>query len=110
MRTDLSLIACLEAAALAARQNPEPSAYRIARSIHDLHKLGRALHRRYEADCSYAYADTPKYRKRTSIIEDHVCDAAAAARLTVGFQRDPRGWPLVLVFSGNAEIRIGGAA
>lgn len=109
MRTDQALIACLEAAVLAARQNPDTSAYRLARSIHDMHKLGRMLHRRYEADCSYPYADTIKYRKRTTILEDHVCDAAAAARLTVGFQRDPRGWPLILAF-GSTEIRVGGGA
>jgi hypothetical protein len=109
MKPNHALIACLEVAVLLANQNPDATPYRIARAVHDLHKIGQQLHRRYEASCSYAHANTEAYEKRTATLEDRATEAAANARITLGFQRDPRGWPLVISVNGR-EYQIGGAA
>lgn len=66
------------------------------------------LHKRYEAMCSYEWANTDKYERRTEKLEALV--AALAVNLpgvTVEHQRDPRGWP-VIVKLHNTEIgRLG---
>lgn len=109
MKANHALIACLEVAVLLANQNPDATPYRIARAVHDLHKIGQQLHRRYEASCSYPYASTEAYEKRTTRLEDTAYDTAANARIALGFQRDPRGWPLIITIN-DREYRIGGDA
>jgi hypothetical protein len=108
MKINHAFLACLELAVLAGQQNPDATPYRLAKAIHDLQKTGEQLHRRYVADCSYQYADTDKFRRRTEVLEDQAHETAANARLTLGFQRDPRGWPLIITIN-NREYRIGGA-
>ncbi len=83
MKPNQALLACLEVAVALAHQNPEATPYRIARAVHDLQKVGQQLHRRYEA--------------------------AANARITLAHQRDPRGWPLIIVVN-DREFRIGGVS
>lgn len=109
MKISHALIACLEVAFLAAKHETNPSPYRIAQSIHDVQKIGEQLHRRYEAQCSYPWANTERYQKRTEALEAKADTAAAFGGLTVEFQRDPRGWPIIVKFP-NTECRLGGAA
>ena len=109
MKPNHALIACLEVAVLLAHQNPEATPYRIARAVHDLQKMGQQLHRRYEAACSYPSASTEDYEKRTTRLEDKAHDTAANARIALAYQRDPRGWPLIITINGS-EHRIGGVA
>lgn len=68
----------------------------IARHVQELQKIASSLHKRYEAACSYSYADTDAYRKRTLNLERKALDPAEALGLYVEYQTDPRGWPLIL--------------
>jgi len=104
-----ALIACLELAVVLARQNPDAGPYRIARAIHDLHQIGRQLHRRYEASCSYAWADTDAYRDRTERLEQRAIAIAKDAQLEIELQGDPRGWPII-VKTNHGDLRIGGGS
>lgn len=97
----------LEVAALLGREKPDLSAYRIAKAVHDLARLGRQLHRRYEASCSYAWADTERYQRQTDRLEVRARRCAEEIGLDLEFQRDPRGWPLIVKF-GDQEHRLGG--
>jgi hypothetical protein len=106
-RDNHSLIACLKVAVLSARERPELGPYRIARVVHDLHKIGQRLHRRYEDSCSYQWADTDAYRERTERLELKASTVAAEAKLGVRFQTEPRGWPLIVTLE-QGEVRIGG--
>jgi hypothetical protein len=109
MKINHALLACLEVAVLAGQMNPEASPYRLARAIHDIHKIGTQLHNRYAAQCSYPYADTDRYRKRTETLQDQAHEIASNARLTIAHQGDPRGWPIIVAL-GEREYRIGGAS
>ena len=104
---DQSLIACLEVAVVIARKQPDLLAFRIARTIHDLQRIGRQLHRRYEASCSYQWADSDAYRRRTEQLELKVAAVAVSGQVSVELQRDPRGWPIIIQVDG-VELRIGG--
>ncbi len=101
------ILAQLEAAVLLGRDKPDLTAYRIAKAVHDLARFGRQLHRRYEAQCSYAWADTDAYRTRTERLEAKALKIAEAHRIDLELQTDPRGWPLILRI-GGAELRLGG--
>ena len=109
MKPNHALLACLEVAFLFGIQNPEGIPFRVARAIHDLHKIGQQLHRRYENQCNYIWATTDKYERRTTKLEQDAADIAASARITIAHQRDPRGWPIIIYINGK-EIRIGGVA
>lgn len=109
MKPNHALIACLEVAVFLAHQNPDATPYRLARAVHDLHKIGQQLHRRYEASCSYPYASTEAYERRTTRLEDQAHEAASNARISLAFQRDPRGWPLIITIN-DRDYRLGGEA
>lgn len=81
----------------------------------------KALHARYEADCSYQWADTDKYRKATDNLERKIVNAIEQIAsvtfkkghqnfLVVEFQHDPRGWPVTIKTTGDTaqSINIGG--
>jgi len=101
------ILACLEAAVALGRAKQNLTAYRMAKAVVDLGKIARQLHRRYEASCSYEWATTHRYQSRTDRLEDRATTIAAQIDVTVEFQRDPRGWPLILRFGDN-ELRLGG--
>lgn len=100
-------IASLEVAVTLGREHPDLTAYRIAAAVHDLARLGRQLHRRYEASCSYEWACTDRYERQTERLEAKVSERAKAVGIAVELQRDPRGWPLILRIAGQ-EHRLGG--
>lgn len=74
--------------------------------VMDLAKYARMLHKRYEAECSYDWANKDKYQKRTKTIEAKVQEIAKNNSLNIQFQKDPRGWPLIVMVDGR-EYRLG---
>src|ERR1700761_5474965 len=68
----------------------------LAGKVHQLVKLARGLHKRYEAACSYQWATTEKYSKRTGTMEHEAMHLAMDLGLEIEFQSDPRGWPVIL--------------
>ena len=97
-------------AARIAAECPELSPHRIATTVRDLQKLAASLRKRYEAACSYEWANTPAYERRTERMEAKAAEFApfnTMGRLTVEHQRDPRGWPLILKLRGVEIGRLG---
>jgi len=90
-----------------------------AQTIHEAHRLAKALHARYVATCNHAWANTPAYEKRTDKLEVKLCKLLEMAGFvacpghTIGntgtpplayaLQRDPRGWPLTLSIYGRVD-------
>lgn len=85
-----------------------------------LQRAGATLHTRYEAACSYEWADTPEYERHTEKREATLLRTAKdwGMNITtdcnerrpgvwVRLQTDPRGWPVVLYINGR-EHRLGG--
>lgn len=79
-------------------------------TVQSLAKLAKSLHKRYENECSYQWADTDAYRKRTENMEKKAADLFVSlglpASCTLELQGDPRGWPLVFTIEGR-EHRLG---
>lgn len=80
--------------------------YNVVRAVQELAKIARALHKRYENACCYEWANTEKYEKATNRLEAKASAIAEEINVTIGFQRDPRGWPLI-VKAGRYETRLG---
>lgn len=95
--------AMLDCTAEIVRANPEAKIYNVTHAVHELAKLARSLHSRYEAACSYDWACTDKYEKRTDKLEAQAEALAADIGVTIGFQRDPRGWPMIIK-AGSTEV------
>lgn len=115
MKTQTALHLSTLTAYLTAQGTPPREA---AQTIHEAHRLAKALHARYEAQCSYEWANTPEYEKRTDKLEAKLCATLEAAGfssyetppsngLHYALQRDPRGWPLILSISGRVDY-VGG--
>ena len=83
----------------------------ITQHILKLASIAQSLQRRYAAACSYQWADTDTYRRRTKNLEKKAADLALGLGLDMTFQPDPRGWPLIFTFNRGAprafEIRLG---
>ena len=95
--------------------------------IDSLQRAGAALHTRYENECNGFPFDNDgsfaaKYEAATERREDSLLKLAATmgfmecasfetdekkTGLFIALQRDPRGWPVVLVIEGR-EYRLGG--
>lgn len=88
------------------RSNAEAKLYDVVRNVQELATLAKSLHRRYEAACSYKWANTDKYRKCTENMENNAVKLASDIGLTLGLQTDPRGWPFILRV-GMIEHRLG---
>ena len=73
--------------------------------MHDLARVGRQLHNRYEASCSYAWACTKRYEARTDRLEAAAQALAAAVNVRSELQRDPRGWPPILQLAGVRPVK-----
>ena len=78
--------------------------------MHDLARVGRQLHNRYEASCSYAWACTKRYEARTDRLEAAAQALAAAVNVRSELQRDPRGWPLILQLAGVRPVKMADGA
>lgn len=102
------LDAQLELAAIIAR-NTDAKLYGllgVIDGVRQLAKIARSLHGRYEAACSYEWANTPAYERRTERLEVHAAQIGEALGVTVEHQRDPRGWPVIVKGFGH-ELRLG---
>ena len=53
-----------------------------------------SLHKRFEAECSYQWADTDKYRNRTQRLIGKILEKAKIYQMTMEINQDPRGAPL----------------
>jgi len=63
-----------------------------ARLTYDaLARMAESLRKRYEATCSYPWANTPAYEKRTETAERKLLAEVAALGLHGYLQSDPRG-------------------
>lgn len=78
------------------RTDENAKLYDVARVVFDLGKIASSLHKRYENACNYEWACTEKYLRRTESLEQKARDLGASIGLTVGHQRDPRGWPMIV--------------
>lgn len=101
----------LTVAATLAQHLPGNTPWEIAAFVEDLDKMGAALRRRYEAQCSYEWANTEAYEKRTDKMEAKLQNMATefvkGTSIGVKLQRDPRGWPVVIGICGS-EFYLGG--
>lgn len=103
-QTEAMLTICAEIA----QALPTIPAYRIACAVQAAQKIAASLHRRYEAACSYSYANTDAYERRTERLEAKAADCfRAVPGVAVEHQRDPRGWPLILKLDGKELGRLG---
>lgn len=100
------LLAQLNLTAEIVRAMPNAKIYNVTRNVEALGKLARQLHKRYEAMCSYQWANTEKYERATDRLETKAGILAEEIGIAIGFQRDPRGWPLVFKV-GPYETRLG---
>ena len=85
---------------------PDCKIYNVVRDAMALQKIAVSLHKRYESACSYEWAGTEKYEKRTETLENKASAIAAGLGVTIGFQHDLRGWPMILK-TGPYETRLG---
>lgn len=99
-------LAMLNLTAEIVKTNPDCKIYDVTRGVQSLGKIARSLHKRYEAMCSYEWANTEKYEKATDSLEDRAQGIADALGITLGLQRDPRGWPIIAK-AGCYETRLG---
>jgi hypothetical protein len=100
------LMAMLELTGDIMRTNSEAKLYQVTRAVHDLGKIAKSLHKRYENACNYQWATTDTYEKRTENLEAKAQALGEEIGITVGHQRDPRGWPLICRI-GMIEHRLG---
>jgi hypothetical protein len=110
MATKTQTYEMISHAARIAAECPELSPHRVTSVVMDLQHMAASLHKRYEAACSYEWANTPAYERRTERMEAKAADLApfqTMGRLTVEHQRDPRGWPLILKLNGVEIGRLG---
>lgn len=74
-------------------------------SVEDILWFARSastLHKRFEAECSYQWADTDKYRDRTQKLVERVRTKAREYQMGIEINQDPRGAPLKIVsFKGE---------
>ena len=102
------LEALLTMCAEVAQHSPTLLPHRVASVMWELQKLAASLHRRYECACSYEWANTDKYERRTEKLETKCAHIATLVPgLEVEHQRDPRGWPLVIKMNGRELGRLG---
>lgn len=84
-------------------------AHLIAREVHRLGVIARSLHRRYENMWNYAWASGDRYNADTDRLEARATAICKDLGVDNTFQRDPRGWPLILTFNGQDTtiVRLG---
>jgi hypothetical protein len=63
----------------------------LASRLNLLATLGEALRKRYENECSYEWANTPEYERRTRALEERISTIAKDGGLHLFLQGDCRG-------------------
>lgn len=100
------LMAQLDLVAEIVKISPDCKIYDVTRGVAKLAGIARSLRKCYEASCSYEWVCTDKYARYTDRLEASALSIAVEPGITVGLQRDPRGWPLI-VQAGAYETRPG---
>lgn len=107
-RSKVQVYEMLSHAVRIAQELPGASPHRIANTLQNLQIIAASLHRRYEAACSYEWANTDKYIRATERLEGKaLVTATAIPGLSLEFQHDPRGWPLILKLNDVELGRLG---
>ncbi len=75
----------------------------VADNLIQLDKLGKTLRQRYENECSYTWANEPRYLKTTAKKEAKAKQLALELGLAMQLQTDPRGWSLVFSFNRDKD-------
>lgn len=70
--------------------------YIMARGLVELESLAKQLRKRFEAECSYQWADTDKYRNRTNKLIERAEQLLILMCIGGEINRDPRGCALKL--------------
>lgn len=101
-------LAALDLAAMIARNVPADrvATKDIGPNVSKLGRIASSLHKRYEAACSYAWADTDMYAQATEALEAKATALGAVLGIEVTHQRDPRDWPVICKV-GDRETRLG---
>lgn len=86
-------------AALIASKGDLSKSVMIARNIAKLQRLSVSLRKRYEAQCSYQWADTPDYETRTANLESKARILGQEIGIVIEHQSDPRGAALKFTFA-----------
>ena len=77
----------------------------VARNLAKLQRIAVSLRKRYEAACSYQWADNDAYRARTASLQQKAVMLGQEIGLDIKHQEDPRGAPLSFTLRGG-EHRI----
>ena len=77
-------------------ERPIVRAHIVAELASKLVRAAKSLHRRYEAECSYEWADTDAYRSATERKEKAVAKLMKPYGIDCVFNGDPRGAPIKL--------------
>lgn len=88
------------------RTNDQAILNHVVQVVQKLASAAKSLHRRYEASCSYPWANTDAYEAKTERMEENAVSLAAELGLTLWLQRDPRGWPFIINI-GMFQHRLG---
>ena len=83
--------------------NTDNNPVMLSRNLCKLHKIAVSLRNRYEAVCSYDWANTDDYLKKTEKLEIKAESLAQEIGLKACHHRDPRGVSLTLTGT-NAEF------
>lgn len=120
MKTNTTLTLATLAARLAQAQ-PDKLPRDIAMTIVLANKQAKTLRKRWENQCNYEWACTPKYEAATEKLEQRLVKVltsagftqaaantidnarAAISPLAFALQADPRGLPVILNIAGNCE-------
>ena len=68
-----------------------PYVHQITDEVLSLARAAESLRKRYEAACSYQWADTDEYRAKTERAENRIIERVKALGLHAYLQTDPRG-------------------
>src|ERR1700691_158861 len=91
-------------AASLSREMPTLAPHEIGKLVSTLIRGATSLHKRYEAICSYEWANTPAYERATEKKEATLLALAKDAGLIdVHFGRDPRGTTMVVKVPSGAS-------
>ena len=90
--------------ALCAQRLPDTAPLRIARDLAKLQRLAVTLRKRYEAECSYGWANAEKYTRDTERHEVKAVVIASSLGLKTELQRDPRGCAIKLFIAEREEV------
>ena len=86
------------------RHNPKLYPVVIARNLAKLQRLSVTLRKRYEATCSYPWANEEKYLNQTEKYERKAQELGQEIGLVIDHQQDPRGCALWFTLDDREHV------